>query len=146
MLNLRSSSKALLMSRRTFFLVSSANLVNPFRSSQIHTSAMLCPTPMFHIVHMFRKAPLNLFGIENTPCKSVFAEVIPHYAYNNNEIPSEAHPSTIITLYIKQSKKLHISNEVLGEINVSVESLVRDSASGQGMLSAFHYKILYTHL
>ena len=102
-------------------------------------SALLYQTPMFRIVHMFRKAPLNLFGIENTPCKSVFAEVIPHHAYNNNGIPSEAHPSTIITLHIKQSKKLHASNEVLGEISVSVESLVRESGSDRGILSAFHY-------
>ena len=94
---------------------------------------------MFRIVHMFRKPPLNLFGIENTPCESVFAEVIPHHAYNNNGIPSEAHPSTIITLHIKQSKKLRTSNEVLGEISVSVESLVRKSTSDEGKLSIYHW-------
>ena len=109
-------------------------------------SALLCRAPTFHIVHMFRKALLNLFGIEYTPCKSLFTRVTQRHAYNNNEIPSEAHTSTIITLHIKQSKKLHISNEVLGEISVSVESLVRESGSGQGMLSAFHYKILYAYL
>ena len=101
---------------------------------------------MFRIVHMFRKAPLNLRGIENTLCEPLFAEVIPHYAYKGDGIPSEAHPSTIITLHIKQYKKLRISNEVLGEISVSVESLVRESRSSQGMLSAFHYKILYAYL